>query len=50
MVLRTAVFVLAPSKASLCTSIVLRVPSICWSCFSYRFFLLRAWIAAVCEN
>ena len=35
IVLSTAVLVLAPSRASLCISIVDKVPSICWSCLSY---------------
>ena len=39
--------VLAFSKDSLWNSMVDRVPSICFSCFSRRFFALRAFKAAV---
>uniref|UniRef100_A0A2M4D2M7 Uncharacterized protein n=1 Tax=Anopheles darlingi TaxID=43151 RepID=A0A2M4D2M7_ANODA len=46
MVLSTSAFVFAFSSASRCISIVDRVPSICCSCFSYRFFRFSAWIAA----
>ena len=35
IVLSTAVLVFAPSNASLCISIVDKVPSICCSCLSY---------------
>ena len=42
MVCKTAVFVLAPSSASLCCSIVVKVPSICASWASWRFFRLMA--------
>ena len=44
--LRTSVFVLAFSKASLWNSMVAKVPSICRSCSSYLFFLLIAINAA----
>lgn len=47
IVFRTAVFVFALSSASLCISIVDRVPSICCNCFSYFFFRLRAAMATV---
>ena len=45
--LRTSVFVLEFSSASRWNSIVDSVPSICVSCFSYRFFLFRACRATV---
>lgn len=44
--LSTSVFVLAFSRASLWNSMVDSVPSICASCFSYRFFLFKACRAA----
>lgn len=47
IVVRTAVLVLALSRASRCISIVDKVPSICCNCFSYRFFLFSAWSAAI---
>ena len=50
MILRTSVLVLAFSKASLWNSMVERVPSICWSCFSHRFFRFKAWIAAAVQG
>lgn len=50
MTLRTSVFVLALSNASLCSSIVESVPSICCSCFSNLFFLFNARSAAEISN
>lgn len=47
MFLRTSVLVLAFSKASLWNSMVDKVPSIWFSCFSKRFFDLRAFKAAM---
>uniref|UniRef100_A0A1I8HL38 Caveolin n=1 Tax=Macrostomum lignano TaxID=282301 RepID=A0A1I8HL38_9PLAT len=47
MALSTSVLVLAFSRASRWNSMVVRVPSIWVSCFSYRFFLARACRAAV---
>ena len=46
MTLRTSVLVEAFSSASRWNSMVERVPSICWSCFSYRFLRFRACRAA----
>lgn len=45
MFLRTSVLVLAFSRASLWNSMVDKVPSIRFSCSSYRFFLFKAWRA-----
>lgn len=50
IVVNTLVFVFALSRASLCISIVDNVPSICCSCFSYRFFRFNAAIAAENQN
>lgn len=47
MFLRTSVLVLAFSRASLWNSMVDNVPSIRFSCSSYRFFLFRAWRATM---
>lgn len=46
IVVSTCVLVLALSSASRCISMVDRVPSICCSCFSYRFLRFSAWMAA----
>lgn len=50
MFLRTSVLVLAFSRASLWNSMVDNVPSIRFSCSSYRFFLFRAWRATMTKE
>lgn len=50
MFLRTSVLVLAFSRASLWNSMVDNVPSIRFSCSSYRFFLFKAWRATMTKE